>query len=66
VLVGVADCPFYKHKEMTTKLKDVKAHFATTFRTVFDALDQYVITPENLLEREKNEFENTRTLLREF
>ena len=37
-MVGLADCPFYKHKEMTATLKDAKMHFASTIKAVFQAL----------------------------
>jgi len=39
VMVGAAECPFYKHKEMTGKLKDVKLNFGSLVKGVFDALD---------------------------
>jgi hypothetical protein len=51
VMIGAAECPFYKHKELTGKLKNVKAHFASFIKEVFEALDEYVITPEHLMER---------------
>ena len=48
VMVGAADCPFYKHKEMTGKFKDVKINFGSLVKGVFDTLDEYVVTPAKL------------------
>lgn len=65
-MVGAAECPFYKHKELTVKLKDVKLHFQTFIKEVFDSLTDYVLTPEALLEKDQREMENTKSMLREF
>ena len=35
VMVGVTECPFYKHKEMTAKFKDVKGSFGGLVKDVF-------------------------------
>ncbi len=48
VMVGVTECPFYKHKEMTNKFKDVKTSFGSLVRDVFETLDEYVMTPAKL------------------
>ena len=34
-------------------------------KEVFDTLEDYVITPENLMERERQEMENTKSVLRD-
>jgi hypothetical protein len=52
-LIGAAECPFYRHKEMTSKLKNVKQHMGSFIKEVFDNLTDYVNTPEYLMEKEK-------------
>jgi hypothetical protein len=66
MIVGAAECPFYKHKELTVKLQDVKQHFGGFIREVFLTLEEYVITPESLVEKDQREMENTKSMLREF
>lgn len=39
VMVGVTEIPFYRHKEMTAKFKDVKTSFGSLVKDVFDTLD---------------------------
>ena len=51
VMIGAAECPFYKHKELVTKLKSVKGNFGGFIKDVFDTIQDYVITPANLIER---------------
>ena len=64
IIVGSAECPFYCHKELVGKLKTVKNHFGGFIKEVFDTIQEYVITPEHLVEKEKFEIENTKNVLR--
>lgn len=55
ILIGSADIPFYKNKEMNIKLKEVKQNFHSFIGDVFTAMNEYVITPAYIIEREKEE-----------
>jgi hypothetical protein len=66
VMIGAAECNFYRNKELSAKLKEVKQHFGSFIKEVFDNLNEYVITPQLLVERERQEMENSKEILREF
>lgn len=65
ILIGAAECPFYKHKEMTGRLKGVKGNFAGIIKEVNECLQDYVISPQDLVNREQMELDNTKTVLRD-
>lgn len=66
VMMGAVEAPFYRSKELNGKLREVKQHFGSFIKEVFDGLAQYVVTPQLIVERERQEQENNRTLLKEF
>lgn len=64
VMIGAVESPFYRNKELNIKLKDVKQHFGSIIKEVFDNLTDYVLTPQVIFRREKEEQENNRTILK--
>lgn len=66
IFIGAAECGFYRQKELSEKLKDVKHHFGSFIKEVFDNLADYIVTPQRLVEREKEEQDNARGILKEF
>jgi hypothetical protein len=43
----------------------VKQHFSSFIREVFENLSEYVITPELMMERQREEMENSKELMYE-
>lgn len=64
IMIGAAECNFYRNKELTVKLKEVKQHFGSFIKDVFDNLNEYVVTPQFLAERERQEMENSKEILK--
>jgi hypothetical protein len=50
-MIGAAECNFYRNKELSIKLKEVKQHFGSFIKEVFDNLSEYVVTPQYLADR---------------
>lgn len=44
----------------------MKHHFGSFIKEVFDNLADYIVTPQRLVEREREEQENARGILKEF
>lgn len=55
ILIGSADCPFYKSKEMSLKNKEIKSAFSTVLAEVYQQLDKYIVTPEWIVQRQKED-----------
>ena len=64
ILIGSADCPFYKSKEMELKSKDLKNTFSSVIKEVYQEINSYVISPEWIVQREKEEEENANSILK--
>lgn len=45
-MIGSADCPFYRNKEMNNKLKEVKIGFSEELTGVYNNLHDFIVTPE--------------------
>jgi hypothetical protein len=65
ILIGSADCPFYRNKEMNNKLKELRGSFGDLLTDVYGRLHDYITTPEAIIEKERQEEENTNMVLRE-
>lgn len=55
ILIGSADCPFYKSKEMSIKSKEIKSTFSGVLSDVYQRLDEYVVTPEYIVSKQREE-----------
>lgn len=64
ILIGSADCPFYRNKEMNNKLKDLRGNFGDMLSDVYSRLHDYITTPEAIIEKEKLEEENANLVLK--
>lgn len=53
ILIGSVDCPFYKSKEMGVKAKELKSTFAGTLAEVYQKLDDYVMSPEMIIQKQR-------------
>lgn len=64
ILIGSADCPFYKAKEMSMKTKEIKSTFSGVLADVYKRLDEYVVSPEYIINKQREEEENSNNVLR--
>ncbi len=55
ILIGSIDTSFYRSKEMGLKHRDIKATFSESLAEVYQRLKDYVITPEAIVEKQKQE-----------
>lgn len=51
ILIGSADCPFYRSKEMSLKSKSVKSAFSNTLSDVFENIQDYIVSPEAIIQK---------------
>ena len=58
ILIGSADCNFYKNKEMNECFKEIKGSFGGILSDVYANLGEYVFTPQAIVDRERVEEEN--------
>jgi hypothetical protein len=45
ILIGSADCPFYRNKEMNGKLKELRGEIGELLTEIYGKLHDYITTP---------------------
>lgn len=53
ILIGSADCPYYRNKEMNNKLKELRGSFGELLTDVYNRIHDFITSPEAIIEREK-------------
>ena len=51
ILIGSADCPFYRNKEMNNKLKELRGNFGDLLTDVYGRLHDFITTPEAIIQK---------------
>lgn len=45
ILIGSADCPYYRNKEMNNKLKELRGNFGELLTDVYNRIHDFITTP---------------------